>query len=139
MFLKSDLSKGRKRPESSDALHSALHGPTANNSGLWWIYFLNYDLERHEHFLNPEVLQRWTSKPALYLYHHKRYCVNIEDENEDDVSLFDEEKDASKMMYPRQLADVTKYETLEGIKNFLRDFMRLDKNKQYDAKVLKVE
>ena len=139
VFLISNLSKAFERPEPSNPLYSALHGPTANDSELIWKFHYNFANRKKKMLENPEVLQRWTSDALLYLYHHKRYCVNIEDEDEDDDSLFNEEKDASKMMYPRQLADVTKYETLEGIKNFLWNFMRLDKNKQYNAKVLKVE
>ena len=73
---------------------------------------------------NPEVLQRWTSDAALYLYHYKRYCVNIEDEDEDGFSLFDEDNDASKLMYDHQERFFMPTEVVECVVAYLRSMMQ---------------
>ena len=109
-----NLSDVIKKPKYNDPLYSALHGPTSNISSVDW-----YDLEKKLYPRNEEAIRQL---PFLYLYHGKRFCVERENEDDSDVSLFHSTKDASLGMYDHQRIFQV-WETVHGVEQFLQQVM----------------
>ena len=114
----------KKRPKHSDSLHSALHGPTGNNSVYSPKDYLNLN-QRNPN--NPETLDQEEKPTALYLYHYKRFCVDRKKVEKSDACLFDRKKDASQFAYIHQLHSIyinsfayNYHESIMGALNCLR-------------------
>ena len=119
VFFTSQLSEMKKRPEYSDSLHSALHGPTAKNS----------DTDIWKDYLN------LSQKPtALYLYHYMRFCVDRKQVEKSDACLFDRKKDASKLLHPHQLKSYNYCEGIMGALNCLRAMMGITEKMDHKGK-----
>ena len=116
----------KKRPKDSNSLHSALHGPTANNSATDnWKDYLNLRQNKPN---NPEMRDQEEKPTALYMYHYKRFCVNRENEENSDASLFDRKEDTSKLLHPHQLKHYNYHESIMGALNGLRARMGISAN-----------
>ena len=116
----------KKRPKDSNSLHSALHGPTANNSATDnWKDYLNLRQNKPN---NPEMRDQEEKPTALYLYHYKRFCVNRKKVEKSDACLFDRKKNASKFLYKHQLHSYNYHESIMGAVKCLRARMGVTGN-----------
>ena len=118
-YFVSNLSQAHKRPDFENPLYSALHGPTANKSSMFYSYF-NFEGSLIKNLILPnEMLSKWKAEERLYLYHGKRDCVKKE--NKIKVDVFDWfNNDAASNMYPKHQQAYNLNEGIENVKNVLR-------------------
>ena len=108
----------------TNPLYSALHGPTANNSQVFWFDILHRSsgeiTRKYLQSSNPSI-QPWHENAPLNLYNGKRFCV-LKSEDDCEDGLFDRDNDASLGLYDHQKLNET-FETVYGMKHLLRENM----------------
>ena len=70
-----------------------------------------------------EMRNVWRKIEPLFLYHGERYCVDVENSEENDAGVFSESQDGSKLMYEEQKSRFERNNSDKGLKSFLRGIM----------------
>ena len=117
-YYVSNLSRALERPKPEEPIYTALHGPPANDQDI------GYELNGNtwEPRVDDKIIKNWKVPGALYLYHGERFCMNHEDQNNQELFSFD--RDASKVNYQSHqrtldLHDGTTSGTELGLRNCL--------------------
>ena len=123
IHLISKLSEAKERPKPDNKIYSALAGPSANKSAFFYEYVLTPENKVLRKEFECEMRKMWRKVEPLYLYHGERYCVDVENNEENDPDIFNDSEDGSKQMYQEQMSRFERNNSEEGLKSFLREIM----------------
>ena len=123
-YFITNLSRAKERPETSNPLYSALHGPVGNNTWVRYEHILvnNCWRKRVPDQCSNEWLYQRENEEVLYLYHGSRWCVSRENDTRG-RALFHWLEDASDYYYAHHLDHIELNQPLHSVHNKVRQLL----------------